>query len=84
MTRLWAGGTSITVQHDSLLVPQGFIWQGQTHRVQQISKRWRIDQQWWEQRIWREYFKMTTQTDLLVIIYRDLLTGQWYLQRLYD
>jgi hypothetical protein len=74
----------ITVQHDPFLTPQWFIWQGHTHQVQQISKRWRIDQQWWEQRIWREYFKITTQSELLVIIYRDLLSGQWYLQRLYD
>ena len=84
MTRLWLIGSVIAVQHDAWLVPQAFTWQGQTHRVQQLSKRWRIDQGWWEQRIWREYFKVTTQTGLLVIIYRDLLTGEWYLQRLYD
>ncbi len=39
---------------------------------------------WWRVRIWREYFKLTTGTGLLVVIYRDLLSGAWYLQRLYD
>jgi len=34
--------------------------------------------------VWREYFKLTTQTGLLVVIYLDLLNGKWYLQRLYD
>jgi hypothetical protein len=84
MTHLWPQGEPITVQRDALLLPQAFTWQGQIHRVQQVAKRWRVDQEWWQQRIWREYFKLTTQTGLLVIIYRDLLTGAWYLQRLYD
>ncbi len=84
MTRLWAIGVPITVQRDAMAGPQAFTWQGQIHQVQQVVKRWRVDQEWWQQRIWREYFKLSTQSGLLVIIYRDLLTGQWYLQRLYD
>ncbi len=84
MTRLWSTGMSISVQSDALMTPQSFSWQGQTHQVQKIAKRWRVDQDWWQQRIWREYFKLTTRTGLLVIIYRNLLTGDWYLQRLYD
>lgn len=84
MTRLWPEGIPITVQSNALATPLTFTWAGSTHRVQRVAKRWRVDQEWWQRRIWREYFKVTTQTGLLVIIYRDLLTGQWYLQRLYD
>ena len=84
MTHLWPKGERIIVQSDAMATPQFFTWQGQSHRVQGIARRWRVDQGWWQRRVWREYFKLTTQTGLLVIIYRDLLTGQWYLQRLYD
>lgn len=84
MTHLWPAGNPIVVLSDGLATPQSFTWQGRSHRVQQVARRWRVDQGWWRQRVWREYFKLTTQTGLLVIIYRDLLTGQWYLQRLYD
>ena len=84
MTRLWSAGTAILVHNDALMTPLSFTWQGQTHQVQKIAKRWRVDQDWWQQRVWREYFKLTTQSGLLVIIYRDLVTGDWYLQRLYD
>jgi len=84
MTHLWPRGEPITVQSDAMATPQAFTWQGRSHQVQKVAKRWRVDQGWWQRRIWREYFKLTTQTGLLVIIYRDLLTGQWYLQRLYD
>lgn len=84
MTRLWPLGRPISVQADPLAVPLTFIWQGRIHRVCSVAKRWRVDQAWWQQRIWREYFKLSTDSGLLVIIYRDLLTGDWYLQRLYD
>jgi hypothetical protein len=84
MTRLWPAGILIRVQVDAQATPRAFTWQGRSHRVQKVAKRWRIDQDWWQQRVWREYFKLTTYTGLLVIIYRDLRTGRWYLQRLYN
>ena len=84
MTRLWPEGEPILVQSDVAYTPQVFMWHGHSHRVQAIAKRWRVDVDWWRGRVWREYFKLTAHTGLLVIVYRDLLTGQWYLQRLYD
>ena len=84
MTYLWPDGTPISVQHNNLLEPQAFTWQGQTYRVQAIAKRWRLDQEWWQQRVWREYFKLTTINGLLVVVYYDLSCGNWYLQRIFD
>lgn len=84
MTHLWPAGDPITVISDQTYTPQAFIWQGRSHTVTTIAKRWRLDRAWWRKRIWREYFKLTTHTGLLVVIYRDWLSGQWYLQILYD
>jgi hypothetical protein len=84
VTYLWPDGELIAVEADSLRTPRAFIWQGRTHPVQAIAKRWRVDVDWWRVRVWREYFKLATGTGLLVVIYRDLLSGDWYLQRLYD
>lgn len=84
MTRLWPHGERIAVVSDAAQAPRAFTWQGQAHRVQEIAKRWRVDIDWWHERVWREYFKLTTRTGLLVVLYRDVLTGHWYLQRLYD
>lgn len=84
MTLLWPEGEIITVESDAMVAPHAFTWQGQRHVVQQVAKRWRVDQGWWRKRVWREYFKLTTQTGLLVIIYRSVQTGAWFLQRLYD
>lgn len=84
MTRLWANGDPITVRYKKPDAPYAFTWQGRSHAIQGIVKRWRVDRGWWHQRTWREYLKLHTRTGLLVIVYRDLLTGQWYLQRLFD
>lgn len=84
MTYLWPGGQLIQVQTDALWTPLHFAWRGQAHPVQHIARRWRVDEAWWRGRVWREYFKLTTTTGLLAVIYHDLTTGEWYLQRLYD
>ena len=84
MTRLWPQGEPITVQADEQLAPRSFVWQGRRHPVEQIAKRWRVDQGWWQGRVWREYFKVATGSGLLVVLYRDFLSGEWFLQRVYD
>lgn len=84
MSFFWPEGQLIIVTSDSTQTPQAFTWDNQTHPVAQIAKRWRYDGGWWQQRAFRDYFKLTTETGLLVIIFLDWLSGQWYLQRLYD
>jgi hypothetical protein len=73
-------------------VPAGFAWQGTSHRVLDVCNRWRIHTRWWEPpsgggtpgMIWREYVKVTTDTGLLCLLYRDLMDGGWFLARIYD
>ena len=85
MTRLWAKGTPIAVAQNASDSPERLIWEGQTHPVAGIAKQWRVDVDWWRgEPVRRDYYKLTTTTGLLVIVYRDLHSGAWYLQRLYD
>jgi hypothetical protein len=88
MTRLWPVGLAISVtgagDGGGRTRPVTFTWQNQTHQVDEITRQWRVDIDWWRGRVWRDYFKLSTDTGLLVIIYQDLLSGEWYLQRLYD
>jgi hypothetical protein len=84
MTRLWQNGATIQVRVDELGVPDSFTWQGRKHPVTRIVRTWIADDQWWRKRIWREYFKLTTKSQMLVIVYHDLVSDLWFLQRLYD
>ncbi|MEW5985057.1 MAG: DUF6504 family protein [Chloroflexota bacterium] len=84
MTRLWPDGQPIAVISNAGQEPGRFTWQGQTHQVVEITKVWRVDMDWWRRRVWRAYYKLRTDTGLLVVLYQDLLTEEWHLQRLYD
>jgi hypothetical protein len=83
MSKLWLQGIPIqtTVQK---AMPVAFVWNKQHHRVNLILRQWRLDQGWWDEHIWRDYYKLITHTQLLVVIYHDLLNDTWLLQRLYD
>jgi hypothetical protein len=66
--------------------PGGFFWGGGAHAVLKVHNRWRVHTRWWtpEGELWREYVKVTTDTELLCLIYRDLVSGGWFLARVYD
>lgn len=84
MTRFWPDGVAITVFCDVLATPTAFTWEHQRHGIARVVERWRVDEGWWKKRAWREYFQVITQTGLLIEIYHDVRTHQWYLQRVYD
>jgi hypothetical protein len=83
MTYLWPNGLPVEMEADALGTPQCLVWRGQ-HPVAQVARRWRVDEEWWQQRIWREYFKLATTSNPVVVVYRDFIRGGWYLQQLYD
>lgn len=84
MTRLWPDGVLVRVAESSDGVPGRLIWAGQSHKVTEITRRWRVKSDWWRDAVWRDYFKLITDTGLLLILYHDLQTDEWFLQRLYD
>ena len=81
---IWREGLAIQVESTAQGEPLAFIWNGKHHPVDMLIRQWRIDQGWWQSRVWRAYFRLSTQTGLLVVLYQDLLTGEWFLQGLYD
>ena len=84
MTRLWPQGVPIEVQCGPQGQPQQLRWQGRPHRIIAIPRHWQVDSDWWRERVWRAYYKISTDSGLLLVIYEDLAAGGWYLQRLFD
>lgn len=84
MTFFWPDGLPVAVEADSRWVPRRLTWQARVHGVEMIVDRWRVDEEWWYARVWREYFTVITDTGLLIDVFHDLKTDTWYLQRLYD
>jgi len=83
MTYLWSPAMQIQMVLRNQQ-PQQFLWHSRLHRVHQIARYWRVDMEWWRLRIWRDYYKLTTDTQLLVVVYCDLMNDCWYIQQLYD
>jgi len=62
--------------------PSALTWQ-RREPVREVINRWRVDDDWWRVPISRMYWVVTTPT-MLLEIYEDLRTGDWYLQRVID
>ncbi|HNS03921.1 MAG TPA: hypothetical protein PKM78_16255 [Anaerolineae bacterium] len=82
MTQLWPEGVPIEVEAVDGL-PRAFRWQ-RRHSVHAIVEQWMVRDEWWREEIWRHYFQVETDAALLCVLYHDLLTGDWRLERVYD
>jgi hypothetical protein len=86
MTYLWLDGLPIRVETDSTGRPQYLIWKGKKHEIRRILNRWIFHDLWWskDEEIWRDYYYLTTQSGLMATIFKDNVSGIWYIYRLYD
>jgi hypothetical protein len=83
MSRLWREGLPIRMMARGDL-PAHFFWNNQAHHVLYISNRWRVQTGWWRFAIQRTYFKLVTQSDLVVVVYRDETVSRWFLAQVFD
>jgi hypothetical protein len=83
--RLWPAGESVQVW-GATNCPDGFHYRGQPHRIVEICNHWQIHARWWEPgaTVWREYWKMVTDTGILCLIYHDQLSDGWFITQVYD
>ena len=67
-------------------LPISFVWCNSEHQVLEIANRWTVHSRWWEpaKMVWRQYFKILTDTEILCQVYHDLLQDRWFFARLYD
>ena len=75
---------AIRVERDPPGHLRGFHWHGESYEVASVASTWRIDEGWWVLRTWREYALVTTRQGQLVVLYRDLMTNRWYLERRFN
>ena len=85
MTHLWPQGEPLQIW-GAVSAPEGFLWHGGSHGIVEVTNRWRVHTRWWApgEALWREYWKVVTDSGLLCLVYRDLPEGNWFMARLYD
>lgn len=84
MTRLFREAVRLEVEEGRQHEPIAIFHKRRREKVGETVKRWRIDQGWWKRPVAREYFQVRTESGTVCELYRDLITGGWYLQRVYD
>jgi hypothetical protein len=84
MTRLLTELMLVEVRADGRGRPNAFRWAGHLLQAVEIANCWRVHVHWWQREIWREHFKVLTDSGLLCTLYHDLLTDRWYIERVYD
>jgi hypothetical protein len=82
MTRVMRPAAALRVREDAAEILQSIELFGVVSEVQ-VVERWRISERWWPQPIDREYLRVTG-PGWLALIFRDLLSGGWFLERIYD
>jgi hypothetical protein len=85
MSRFYGAGVPITVETDDAGQPCRVQWEGAAWMDVQVADSWRVDEDWWEGRVWREYFRCQIEPrGDVVLIYLNLRNRSWWLQRVYD
>ena len=49
--------------------------------VEDILEIWRIDDEWWRAPISRRYYELVLGGGKRVVLFEDLLTGEWWMQK---
>jgi hypothetical protein len=84
MSKLFREAITLEVKEDIQNRPVAFLYKGGKEGVEEICEQWRVSREWWKNAVDREYFRVRTMRGIVCEMYRDLLTGAWYLQRVYD
>jgi hypothetical protein len=82
VTRLLSPPTPIGVTLDHGGAPI-FISGAFSGSIDPIS-RWKVETEWWNEPIVREYWKAVLNGNLLCELYRDVSRNEWFLERVYD
>lgn len=73
---------AVQVRTDERGDPEFVRLPGKTARkVAAIRERWRIDDEWWRSPISREYRSVVLDDGRVLMLYHDLVTGAWYVQK---
>ncbi len=84
MSKLFRQAIRLEVEEEFRHRPSAFLYKGRKTRVSETLNQWRVVQGWWKRPVEREYFQVRSESGTMYELYRDLLTGAWYLQRIHD
>lgn len=64
--------------------PLSVNFDGRWLKVKSVWEIWRIKGKWWEREKEREYFQIEMEGNILCEIFKDMESGRWFIERIYD
>lgn len=61
--------------------PKAIVWRERIQEVTCVYELWRERRQWWSQPVGRDYFRLELADGQMRVIFRDVHTDQWLLER---
>jgi hypothetical protein len=86
MSYFWPEGYQIAVQTEQDGSPKSISWDWYSgiHEIGMILDCWSVDDTWWIERKYRTYYFVVTDDGQALVIFRNELKKDWYIQWLYD
>ncbi|MHB0870202.1 MAG: DNA polymerase Y family protein [Chloroflexota bacterium] len=57
---------------DAIGWPQVLYLEGRRERVRELCNRWRVREEWWRREVYRDYYRLITESGRLCVVFRDL------------
>lgn len=61
--------------------PVAFVWENRSYRVRYVYEHWRERRFWWALPVERDYYRLEDSSGAIRLVYRDLRTTTWWLDR---
>jgi hypothetical protein len=72
---------SIQVTTDPQGLPRALVWNDRFRGVETVYEAWRERRRWWSRPVERDYFRLETADGHVRVVFRDVRTGRWLLER---
>jgi nucleotidyltransferase/DNA polymerase involved in DNA repair len=71
----------VQVTTDRHGMPQALVWRDRIREVRLIYETWRERRRWWGRPVERDYFRLETGDGLVRVVFREVRTDRWLLER---
>jgi len=71
----------VQVTTDRNGLPRAIAWREHIREVRCVYELWRERRRWWSQPIERDYFRLGLEDGQMRVVFRDVRTNQWLLER---
>jgi hypothetical protein len=62
-------------------MPRALVWHDRIREVNLVYETWRERSRWWSLPVGRDYFRLETDDGLVRVIFRDVRTEEWMMER---